>query len=165
MSQLKSFTLVVLTVLLSGTLSLEDTLFEAGNVTELQFTFRGVPGRDGMVGPTGPQGREGPTGPTGPQGAKGPTGPRGDVGPRGEYSYFTTNDSSESTIGSIHIRRCCWVDHITSVFLYIAGYPGPPGVQGAEGVRGPRGYAGLSGESTDYSVTHSIQLKCHVLYS
>ena len=44
------------------------------------------------------------------------------------------------------------MDHITSVFLCNAGFPGPPGVQGAEGVRGPRGYAGLSGESTDYSV-------------
>ena len=91
MAQLKSFTLVVLTVLLSGTLSLEDTLFEAGNVTELQFTFRGVPGRDGREGPTGPQGAEGPTGPTGPQGVKGPAGPRGDVGPRGEYRLSVLN--------------------------------------------------------------------------
>ena len=91
MAQLMSFTLVVLTVLLSGTLSLEDTLFEAGNVTELQFTFRGVPGRDGREGPTGPQGSQGPTGPTGPQGVKGPAGPRGDVGPRGEYRLSVLN--------------------------------------------------------------------------
>ena len=86
MAQLMSFTLVALTVLLSGTLSLEDTLFEAGNVTELQFTFRGVPGRDGREGPMGPQGSQGPTGPTGPQGVEGPAGPRGDVGPHGECS-------------------------------------------------------------------------------
>ena len=44
------------------------------------------------------------------------------------------------------------MDHITSLFLCNAGFPGPPGVQGSEGVRGPRGYAGLSGETTDYSV-------------
>jgi hypothetical protein len=64
-------------------LGLAQSTFEANNVTELQFTFRGVPGRDGHQGPVGPMGPQGPTGPNGKQGIQGPMGPRGDHGPRG----------------------------------------------------------------------------------
>ena len=64
-------------------LGFTQSTFEADNVTELQFTFRGVPGRDGHQGPVGPMGPQGPTGPNGKQGIQGPMGPRGDHGPRG----------------------------------------------------------------------------------
>ena len=58
--------------------------FDASNVTEMQFTFRGVSGRDGRDGLVGPQGPRGPVGPFGPQGGEGPVGPRGYTGPPGE---------------------------------------------------------------------------------
>ena len=60
--------------------------FDASNVTEMQFTFRGVPGRDGRDGLIGPQGQHGPAGLIGPQGEEGPVGPRGNAGPQGESS-------------------------------------------------------------------------------
>jgi hypothetical protein len=62
------FILLVLIATLPGAFSVEDTVFDAGNLTELQFTFRGVPGRDGLQGPQGTQGSQGPTGPSGDQG-------------------------------------------------------------------------------------------------
>ena len=60
------------------------TQFDASNLTEVQFTFRGTPGRDGRDGLVGPKGPPGPFGPVGPQGGEGPAGPRGDIGPQGE---------------------------------------------------------------------------------
>ena len=33
--------------------------FDANNVTKMEFTFRGVPGRDGMAGQPGPVGPQG----------------------------------------------------------------------------------------------------------
>ena len=76
---------VILSVLFTQCLQLglTQSTVEANNVTELQFTFRGVPGRDGLQGPVGPMGPQGPTGPNGKQGIQGPMGPRGDHGPRG----------------------------------------------------------------------------------
>ena len=62
--------------------------FDASNVTEMQFTFHGVPGRDGRDGLVGPQGRPGPAGPFGPQGEEGPVGPRGYTGPPGENKHM-----------------------------------------------------------------------------
>ena len=51
------------------------TQFDASNLTEVQFTFRGTPGRDG---------RDGLVGPVGPKGGEGLVGPKGDNGPPGE---------------------------------------------------------------------------------
>ena len=62
----------------------DTTLFDASNLTEVQFTFRGTPGRDGRDGHVGPEGPPGPLGPAGPPGVVGPVGPRGDQGPPGE---------------------------------------------------------------------------------
>ena len=69
--------------------------FDASNVTEMQFTFRGVPGRDGRDGLVGPRGPPGPTGPFGPQGGVGPVGQRGNIGPPGESKH--TVDSTYGT--------------------------------------------------------------------
>ncbi len=72
--------LAVKTLCVSG----QVAVFDASNVTEMQFTFHGVPGRDGRDGLVGPQGPPGPAGPFGPQGGEGPMGPRGNIGPPGE---------------------------------------------------------------------------------
>ena len=86
---------------------MDDTVFDAGNITELQFTFRGVPGRDGLQGPQGPQGSQGPTGPPGDQGIQGPVGPRGEVGPPGEdYTHTHTHTTSpQNNNSTIHYRE------------------------------------------------------------
>lgn len=60
------------------------TQFDASNLTEVEFTFRGTPGRDGRDGLVGPKGPPGPLGPVGPQGGEGPAGPQGDYGPPGK---------------------------------------------------------------------------------
>ena len=57
-------------------------------MTEIQLTFRGVPGRDGRDGLVGPQGAPGPAGPFGPQGGEGPMGPRRNVGPQSESKHM-----------------------------------------------------------------------------
>ena len=48
-----------------------QTTFDRNNVTEVKFTFRGVPGRDGRDGSAGPRGPPGPPGPPGTQEVRG----------------------------------------------------------------------------------------------
>ena len=78
--------------------------FDASNVTEMQFTFRGVPGRDGRDGLIGPQGPPGQAGPFGPQGGEGPMGPRGNVGPLGECKHQQTMMSAIGWAGIMQLR-------------------------------------------------------------
>jgi hypothetical protein len=51
--------------LVHSCLGQDHTEFEGNNVTEVKFTFRGIPGRDGHQGPPGSPGPPGPPGPSG----------------------------------------------------------------------------------------------------
>ena len=88
--------------------------FDASNVTEMQFTFRGVPGRDGRNGLVGPLGPPGPVGPFGPQGGEGPVGASGNVGPPGDSKHQQT---IMSAIGWAGIMQLLYIQHISTKLI------------------------------------------------
>ena len=119
--------LVVATSLQCVTSNLPE--FDASNVTEMQFTFRGVPGRDGRDGLVGPQGGEGPMG------------PRGNIGPPGECKHMLYI----CMVCSKKVAREVLNDSAL-IRPLSAGPAGLPGPEGVEGQTGPQGSIGPSGE-------------------
>jgi len=86
-----------------------------------------LPGKQGAVGPTGPQGVPGPkgdTGTTGPVGAKGDTGPQGPAGVQGAQGVA----GAKGDVGP-------------------QGATGATGAQGPIGATGPTGAQGVKGDT------------------